>query len=340
MDKKYIKISTGTKGTITEYNVLEYLDKKGVLASTDILPAVTTEGLLSLVHIIDNGLVSPRQSKEVLARMVQDKEMDATKAAHNLGYGGKDTCGDLEAVIDNVVDECSGGLLDEWLNELLDKLVAKVMSRCTIKPNPICLKSIIADKLGLTFDSADCKPLSEYLVDINVVDTANLNTKLLEAAEEGDTDLVRSLIKQGADVNAKDALHYTPLHNAAQYGLAETCKLLLDNGADVNAKSTHGDTPLHEAAWRGHPVTCKVLLEHGAYINVPNTIGKTPLHMAAYLGHTRTCAMLLARGADVNAKDNDGYTPLRWANQYGYEETSNLLRQYIKLSNTSTIETQ
>lgn len=328
MDKKYMKISIGRKGTFSEYNVLEYLDKKGVLSSTDILPAVTTEGLLSLVHIIDSGLVSPRQSKEVLARMVQDKEMDATKAAHNLGYGGKDTCGDLEAVIDNVVDECSGGLLDEWLNELLDKLVAKVMSRCTIKPNPKCLKSIIANKLGLTYNSTDCKPLSEYLVDINVVDTANLNTKLLEAAEEGDTSLVETLIRKGADINAKDWYGDTPLHIAAWKDHAETCILLIESGADMQAKNLSGDTPLHTAARMDRTKICKLLLDHGADINAKSDSDQTALSWAAYLGYPKTCAMLLARGADVNAKDKYGHTPLHWAIQYGGTETSNMLRQY------------
>ncbi len=42
--------------------------------------------------------------------------------------------------------------------------------------------------------------------------------------------------------------HSTPLHTAAQQSNVEMVRSLLAQGADVNARDGHGETPLHHAA--------------------------------------------------------------------------------------------
>ena len=69
-----------------------------------------------------------------------------------------------------------------------------------------------------------------------------------QAAEEGNTNMVRDLIRQGADVNAKNDDGETPLHCAAWEGHQETAQVLLANGADVRARANDGETPLDMAA--------------------------------------------------------------------------------------------
>ena len=71
----------------------------------------------------------------------------------------------------------------------------------------------------------------------------DLNNKLLEAAEKGDLKLVKELLDQGADLEAKDKYGRRPLHNAVYYGHLEVVKLLLDRGADLEAKTNSGKTP-------------------------------------------------------------------------------------------------
>ncbi len=54
---------------------------------------------------------------------------------------------------------------------------------------------------------------------------------------------VRFLVEEcGADVNARDANGFTPLHHAASRGDNELIEYLLEKGADVKAVSRNGQT--------------------------------------------------------------------------------------------------
>ena len=67
---------------------------------------------------------------------------------------------------------------------------------------------------------------------------------------EGSTakaEAVRSLLENGAYVNAKDEFGSTPLHLASSEGSYETMRILIEHGADVAAKDTSDRTPLHMA---------------------------------------------------------------------------------------------
>ncbi|RIS72923.1 ankyrin repeat domain-containing protein [Mycobacteroides abscessus] len=52
------------------------------------------------------------------------------------------------------------------------------------------------------------------------------------------------LIANGADVNAREAENWTPLHFAARTDSPEVVRLLLDSGADINAINGRGETPI------------------------------------------------------------------------------------------------
>jgi ankyrin repeat protein len=65
-----------------------------------------------------------------------------------------------------------------------------------------------------------------------------LNDKLYEATRVGNLAEVKSLLDQGADVNAKFRYGATALFKAAERGHTEVVKLLLERGADVSVKDT------------------------------------------------------------------------------------------------------
>lgn len=74
------------------------------------------------------------------------------------------------------------------------------------------------------------------------------HTPLMRAALDGNTEKVKQLIQQGADINQRDDNGRTGLMFAVINTHYETMKLLLEYGADVNAKSNQGGTALMGAA--------------------------------------------------------------------------------------------
>lgn len=69
-----------------------------------------------------------------------------------------------------------------------------------------------------------------------------ISEKLTEKAET-----VRALLKNDADVNAKDESGSTPLHLASSKGSYETMTILIEYGADVAAKDSNDRTAMHLA---------------------------------------------------------------------------------------------
>jgi hemoglobin len=69
-----------------------------------------------------------------------------------------------------------------------------------------------------------------------------------ECASETGPEVVRALVRAGADVNACGGVtRATALHMAARRGHVEIARALLDSGAAVNARDRKGDTPLQRA---------------------------------------------------------------------------------------------
>ena len=97
------------------------------------------------------------------------------------------------------------------------------------------------------------------------------------------------LIRNGADVTARDDTHSTPLHLASAKGCSETVDLLTNHGADVNAQNAKQATPLHLAASSRlalEGTIVRILLRHGANMDAKDSEGRTPLEMASLEGNS------------------------------------------------------
>eukprot|EP01063_Lacrimia_lanifica_P017418 TRINITY_DN2445_c0_g5_i1.p1 TRINITY_DN2445_c0_g5~~TRINITY_DN2445_c0_g5_i1.p1 ORF type:complete len:394 (+),score=94.99 TRINITY_DN2445_c0_g5_i1:53-1234(+) len=131
-------------------------------------------------------------------------------------------------------------------------------------------------------------------------------TPLHHAAIKGDVGAIRTLFEFGAALDVMDHIddyYLTPLHDAADHGHVEAVRLLIDCGADVGATSALGETPLHRAAGSGQVGAMRVLLERGADVAGRSDLFWTPLHDAADLGFLDAARLLLDRGADVDSMD-------------------------------------
>jgi len=127
------------------------------------------------------------------------------------------------------------------------------------------------------------------------------------------------------DIKKKAYAYQMPLHKAAAEADLERVKSLISDGANVNAESNEGWTALHRAAVFGHTDVVKLLLGHGADVTTVNMWGWTPLHSAALYGHKAVVELLLANGADISAKTPAGETSLHIAIERGYKEIAELL---------------
>jgi ankyrin repeat protein len=144
---------------------------------------------------------------------------------------------------------------------------------------------------------------------------ASDDTRVADASMQGNARAVRTLLKQGVDVNAAQGDGMTALHWAARHGDADLARVLLYAGANPKAATRLGGyTPLLMASQLGHAAVIKALLESGADVSTATTNGTTPLMLAAASGNGEALALLLARGADVHAKEQArGETALMFA---------------------------
>jgi len=121
---------------------------------------------------------------------------------------------------------------------------------------------------------------------------------LHQAAVDGDLDGVKTLIGQGADVNAKKGtMDYTPLHGAARNGHKEVVELLLANGADINAKERSSKTPLFLAVEYGRKEIVELLVGKGADVNAATMGSENALSMARKNGNAEIVDFLTKNGA-------------------------------------------
>ena len=136
---------------------------------------------------------------------------------------------------------------------------------------------------------------------------------LIDAVKNVDREAVRSLLKQGANVNATQADGATALHWASYRDDLESADLLIRSGANVNARNDLGATPLWAACQNGSESMVGRLLTAGANPNAALLLGETPVMVAARSGSPAVVELLAAQGANLNARAARGQTALMWA---------------------------
>lgn len=164
---------------------------------------------------------------------------------------------------------------------------------------------------------------------------AALDQQLRDAAWANNVQQARSLVKRGADVNAKDQTEQSAYLISTSEGYLDLLNLTLENGAQVNDKDSWNGTGLIRAAERGHSLVVGRLLQAGVDRNHVNRIGYQAIHEAVWLGentteYVDTLRALIAGGVQVNEPSiNEGLTPLEMARSKQYPDSQAVLESAL-----------
>ncbi|KIV85881.1 hypothetical protein PV11_01533 [Exophiala sideris] len=153
-------------------------------------------------------------------------------------------------------------------------------------------------------------------------------TALHKAAEQGNEEMVATILEAGALVAAHDNHGMTALHLAARRGYLSVSRLLVSHGAIVHVRDKDDLCPLDHAATGGYVELVEYLLENGGSLTHKGHEHWIPLHRAARGGHTKTVAFLLGRSVNVLATDLQGSIPLHLAVRSGKMATVEALLKH------------
>jgi ankyrin repeat protein len=284
-----------------------------------------------------------------------------------------------------LVDACDQGNL-EWVKTLIGQGAVLDMGVGSFGVTPLMAASKHGDvtryliSLGAKVDIADTLGNTALLnaCFYNQLDAAqalldaganpNLPNRegrlpLMDAARNGNDDLVKALLAHHADINGNDAAG-SAAWRAAQNDKAGTLTLLIDSGADlslrpnpvlptrrfwslmgcaandknldiidillahgisVNQAGADGTTALMEAARYNQPAALARLLDRGAAVDLQTEKGTTALMEAARFGEQPLVQALLDHHAQLELKDHQGRTALMWAAPRASPENLRLL---------------
>ncbi|XP_072793856.1 ankyrin repeat and SOCS box protein 3 isoform X1 [Vicugna pacos] len=158
--------------------------------------------------------------------------------------------------------------------------------------------------------------------------TLEETTPLFLAVENGQIDVLRLLLRYGANVNGSHSMcGWNALHQATFQENAEIIKLLLKKGANKECQDDFGITPLFVAAQYGKLESLSILISSGANVNCQALDKATPLFIAAQEGHTECVELLLSSGADPDLYCNEDswQLPIHAAAQMGHTKILDLL---------------
>jgi ankyrin repeat protein len=150
-------------------------------------------------------------------------------------------------------------------------------------------------------------------------------TPLWKAAETGQLEITRFLLKMGADPEIGDNENTLPFHIAAKNGNIELFDLLHSHGFDINVRDDGGVTPLFYAVEGRNPEMVKHVISKGGDVKIKTNRDWPIMLYGAIFGPVETVQILLDNKADANAKNENGFAPIHSASSFGRTEIVKLL---------------
>ena len=165
--------------------------------------------------------------------------------------------------------------------------------------------------------TAVVRQLLDRGADLNGDDWSD-QTALAEAATEGHQDVLDLLLSRGAERGPLDAVALDD---------EDLVRELLRGGADPNHLYYGRGRLVRYAVGRGNLTIVRALMDHGASLHDAHLDDHPLLAEAAGRGQVEVVELLIGCGADLHEVGRDGKTALAWAAEQGRQEVVRLLEQ-------------
>ena len=205
----------------------------------------------------------------------------------------------------------------DWLEQLLEpdlslRFASAAEALAALQPKSVSITQTIPWKplvllLGLGIGAiAGGQALSRQKYAL--FDKLQLTPRVHAAIHQGLIE-VSDYLDRGGDINSRDKIGKTLLHNAVARNQLEMVEYLIERGAAVNQPDSAGNTALYKATLDREYKAIELLKSHQAELSSQDLI-----RLGRDL-HQQICAptsisFLLKEGVDVNSKDTFGSTPL------------------------------
>ncbi|MBN1864672.1 MAG: ankyrin repeat domain-containing protein [Victivallales bacterium] len=136
-------------------------------------------------------------------------------------------------------------------------------------------------------------------------------TPLIQAVKSKDLEIIRLLLRSGADVDAANSMGVAPVMIAifdSKDDDLSVLELLLQSNADLQTRDKSGNTPLAGALAAKRNKAAEMLVKYGADVNSPRTDGATPVIVAVAMNNADGFLFLMDKGADMTRRHSGGWT--------------------------------
>jgi len=172
----------------------------------------------------------------------------------------------------------------------------------------------------------------EYLIirqnaDVEARDE-NQSTALIVASRNNKKDVVKMLVDLNCNVKAQDKCENHAAYFAAENGNLEILKCLVEKERNVIDLMGEKGTPLMVASFPGRISVCKYLIGMNADVNVQNKIGNTALHRACFYNEIDVVKILLSNGA-MDLKNVSNESASDFARRQKHEKIVEILAKHF-----------